>query len=117
MIGSTVWDENLSYKISAAISNYELERTTGRSFGTDEIKANIGRSIPSGNNFKAYPIYIQTLNYDNILNSIISDINIKEMIDYNHTTVRFGLRTKIICYSAQFVGVWAMLCTCYSYLN
>ena len=53
---TTIWDDELSYLLTPALSAYELERTTGVSAGNEEFQHAIRRAVPDGHTFKGFPI-------------------------------------------------------------
>lgn len=52
-----MWDDHLSYLLSAALSAYELERCTGVLCGNEEFQDAVRRAVPDGHTFKGFPIH------------------------------------------------------------
>ena len=52
---ATTWDQQLSYLLSTALSNYEFERVGGGNFATEEFQHGIKHYVPEGHTFKAFP--------------------------------------------------------------
>jgi len=53
---STQWDAQLSYLLSTALANYEMERIGGSNFAATEFQHGIKNYVPDGHTFKAFPI-------------------------------------------------------------
>ena len=52
----TSWDNHLSYLLSTALMNYELERLGGVTFASEEFQSSIKNYVPEGHTFKALPV-------------------------------------------------------------
>jgi hypothetical protein len=50
------FDDKLGNMLLPALANYELERTTGATFGQEEFQNSIKMYIPDNHTFKAFPI-------------------------------------------------------------
>lgn len=50
------FDDKLANMLLPALANYELERTTGSTFGQEEFQNAIKMYIPDNHTFKAFPI-------------------------------------------------------------
>ena len=55
---STVWDDELSYLLSPALSAYELDRSVGVCVGNEEFQEAIHNVVPEGHTFKGFPIQL-----------------------------------------------------------
>lgn len=53
---TTKWDKQLSYLLSTALINYEMERLANVTFSGEEFKSSIKNYVPEGYTFKAFPI-------------------------------------------------------------
>ena len=69
MLASTSFDDNISYILSPAICNYELERLCGLTYGNDEFKTAITQVVPDGHTFKAFPLQVQGRDINKIMSS------------------------------------------------
>jgi len=105
----TNWDSELSYLLSPALINYELDRVGNVTYGNEEFQESIQRYVPEGHTFKAYPVYFPHTRsaemFSNILNASIS----QEIINTRGDTVRFALRVKLMAYPEEKAAVWVML--------
>jgi len=55
---STVWDDELCYLLSPALSAYEMDRTVGVCAGNEEFQEAIHNVVPEGHTFKGFPIQL-----------------------------------------------------------
>ena len=53
---STVWNDELCYLLTPALSAYETERCVGVSAGNEEFQEAIRNVVPEGHTFKGFPI-------------------------------------------------------------
>lgn len=53
-----MWDEDLCYLLSPALSAYELERCVGVSAGNEEFQEAVRNAVPEGHTFKGFPIQL-----------------------------------------------------------
>jgi centrosomal protein CEP76 len=52
----TSWDQHLSYLLSTALANYELERVGGVTLANEEFQHAVKLHVPDGHTFKALPL-------------------------------------------------------------
>ena len=57
-----MWDDELSYLLTPALSGYELEHKTGLSVGNEEFQHAIRKNVPDGHTFKGFPIQFVHMN-------------------------------------------------------
>lgn len=56
---STVWDDDLCYLLTPALSAYETERCLGvGGVGNEEFQEAVRNSVPDGHTFKGFPIQL-----------------------------------------------------------
>lgn len=69
----TAWDGKLSYLISPALANYELERISNFTYGNEEFKQSVKNYVPEGYTFKGYPLQTTEIDSDKIFSTILSN--------------------------------------------
>jgi centrosomal protein CEP76 len=73
----TNWDGKLSYLISPALVNYELERIANQTYGNEEFKQSVKNYVPEGYTFKGFPLHTVEIDFDKMFGGILSsDVNI-----------------------------------------
>lgn len=65
------FDDKLSNMLLPALANYELERTTGATFGQEEFQNSIKMYIPDNHTFKAFPIQFNHRNAKTIFDTLV----------------------------------------------
>ena len=113
MLVSTYFDEGLSYILSPALVNYELERISGLTFGNEEFKAAIAQAVPDGHTFKAFPIQVQSTDPKQIFACIIQNKTGREVLDTKGDSIRFAIRTKLIAYPEHISATWTIIAVRY----
>ena len=113
MLVSTQFDDNLSYMLSPAISNYELERLCGLTYGNDEFKAAITQVVPDGHTFKAFPIQTQGFDANKIVSALLQAKVSREILDTKGDMVRFSVRARFAMYPENMAAVWTILAVRY----
>ena len=106
---STLWDPTLSYLLSPALANYELERVAGITFANEEFQSSIKNYVPEGHSFKAFPIQFNNMNVEHIALALAKSRTGYEVICTKGDEVRLGLRVKVVVYPENICAVWVML--------
>eukprot|EP01022_Parablepharisma_sp_SALTPOND_P025469 TRINITY_DN594_c0_g1_i1.p1 TRINITY_DN594_c0_g1~~TRINITY_DN594_c0_g1_i1.p1 ORF type:complete len:663 (-),score=32.86 TRINITY_DN594_c0_g1_i1:2653-4641(-) len=113
MLASSTFDESLSYMLGPALSNYELERVCGLTFGNDEFKAAITQAVPDGHMFKAFPIQTQGADPQKVFAGLMQNKVAREILDTKGDLVRFAVRAKVTVYPEDVVAIWTILAVRY----
>lgn len=69
----TAWDGKLSYMISPALANYELERISNFTYGNEEFKQSVKNYVPEGYTFKGFPFQSNDMDTDKIYSNILAN--------------------------------------------
>ena len=126
MLLTTVWDDHLSYLLTPALVNYEMERLCkylyiyiyiyiigGNTFGNEEFQSSVNNSVPEGHTFKAFPVQVQGLESEKALNTIKQSQVGYEIIQTKGDLVRFALRAKVVLYPQNVSALWIILAVRY----
>lgn len=105
----THWDDELSYLLSPALVNYELDRIGGVTYGNEEFQQSIKRYVPEGHTFKAFPSQFLGLKPNEIMNGFCKNSVGIDVLQTRGDTVRFAIRIKVVAYPEEISAVWAML--------
>jgi centrosomal protein CEP76 len=109
----THWDDELSYLLSPALVNYELDRIGGVTYGNEEFQQSIKRYVPEGHTFKAFPSQFLGLKANEIMNGFCKNSVGIDVLQTRGDTVRFAIRIKVVPYPEEISAVWAMLAVRY----
>jgi len=109
----TMWDRNLSYLLTPALVNYELDKLGAKTFGNAEFQHSIKNAVPEGHTFKGFPIQFQHLNSEKMMISLEKAATAADILNSRGDQVRFALRARIIVYAENFTAVWVMLAVRY----
>jgi centrosomal protein CEP76 len=109
----SIWDNDLSYLLSPALYNYELERVGSVTFGRDEFQQSIKNHVPQGHTFKAYPAQFAHNDCTKITASLTQAAVAQDILSTRGDTVRFALRIKVVSYPEDRLAVWLMLAVRY----
>ncbi|KAF4103509.1 hypothetical protein G5714_016392 [Onychostoma macrolepis] len=105
---ATVWDDHLSYLLSAALSAYELERCTGVSCGNEEFQDAVRRSVPDGHTFKGFPIHFLHRNARRAFATCLRSPFCEEIVCCRGDHVRLAVRVRVFAYPESACAVWIM---------
>ena len=108
-----VWDEELCYVLSPALSAYETERTLGVSAGNAEFQSAVKRAVPSGQCFKGFPTAFAHMSVSRMLAAFGRGDVPRDILQTQGSGVRFALRVKLVPYPENVVVVWVMLAVHY----
>lgn len=109
----THWDEDLSYVLTPALVNYELDRIGSVTFGNEEFQQSIKRIIPEGHTFKAFPTQFLHLRTNEMMTSITKAAVAQDILQTRGDQVRFAIRVKLVAYPEERCAVWVMLAVRY----
>ncbi len=107
------YDSTLAYMLSPALSNYELERVSGSTYGNEEFKQSIKNYIPEGYTFKAYPCHEIVVDPSLFFSSIIDNDIGKDILYSRGDNIKFAIRCKIVQYPQNILSVWCMVAVKY----
>lgn len=113
---ATVFDDNLEYLLTPALSSYELERVTGLSVGSEEFQQGIKRAVPEGHTFKGFPIQFAHLNHPSIFVALTKEKIAADILATRGDAVRFAVRCRIFLYPENVKAVWVMVAVRYHQL-
>ncbi|XP_056330786.1 centrosomal protein of 76 kDa isoform X1 [Danio aesculapii] len=105
---ATVWDDHLSYLLSAALSAYELERCAGVSYGNEEFQDAVRRAVPDGHTFKAFPINFLHCNARRAFATCLRSPFCEEIVSCRGDHVRLAVRVRVFGYPESACAVWIM---------
>ncbi|KAK7147789.1 hypothetical protein R3I94_010349 [Phoxinus phoxinus] len=105
---ATVWDDHLSYLLSAALSAYELERCTGVSCGNEEFQDAVRRAVPDGHTFKGFPIHFLHRNARRAFATCLRSPFCEEIVCCRGDHVRLAVRVRVFAYPESACAVWIM---------
>lgn len=105
---ATVWDDHLSYLLSAALSAYELERCTGVSCGNEEFQDAVRRAVPDGHTFKGFPIHFLHRNARRAFATCLRSLFCEEIVCCRGDHVRLAVRVRVFAYPESACAVWIM---------
>ncbi|XP_016117358.1 centrosomal protein of 76 kDa-like [Sinocyclocheilus grahami] len=105
---ATVWDDHLSYLLSAALSAYELERCTGVSCGNEEFQDAVRRAVPDGHTFKGFPIHFLHRNARRAFATCLRSPFCDEIVCCRGDHVRLAVRVRVFAYPESACAVWIM---------
>ncbi|CAM4698077.1 unnamed protein product [Leuciscus chuanchicus] len=105
---ATVWDDHLSYLLSAALSAYELERSTGVSCGNEEFQDAVRRAVPDGHTFKGFPIHFLHRNARRAFATCLRSPFCEEIVCCRGDHVRLAVRVRVFAYPESACAVWIM---------
>merc|ERR1712194_284979 len=95
----TRFDDDLSYALTMALSNYETDKLFGLTFSQDEFQSSIKKQVPKGHVFRAFPIQFTHKNPKSMFETMRRNPNCEEIIKANGAEIHFCLRTKIVNYA------------------
>lgn len=99
----------MSYLLSSALANYELERVGGATIANEEFQAAIKHHVPEGHTFKALPVQFTHFDTERIMHHIHSNKVGKEVLLARGDQVRHSIRVKIETYPENVCAVWVMV--------
>ncbi|KAL2083856.1 hypothetical protein ACEWY4_019374 [Coilia grayii] len=105
---ATVWDDNLSYVLSAALVAYELERCTGVSCGNEEFQDAVRRAVPDGHTFKGFPIQFLHHSANRAFATCLRSHFCEEIIGCRGDHVRLAVRVRVFAYPESACATWVM---------
>mmetsp|Transcript_4441 Transcript_4441/g.7571 ORF Transcript_4441/g.7571 Transcript_4441/m.7571 type:complete len:168 (-) Transcript_4441:47-550(-) len=106
----TTWDNQLSYLLQTALSNYEFERVSGQTFANEEFQASIKNYLPENHTFKAFPIQFTHYDTERMIYNIYNNKVGKEILLLRGSDqVKHALRVKVIVYPENVSAVWVIL--------
>ena len=106
---STSWDNQLSYLLSSALSNYELERVGGVTFANDEFQQAVKNHVPDGHTFKALPVQFTHFDTERIMHHLYSNKIGKDVLTSRGDQIKHALRVKIVPYPENICAIWVMI--------
>ncbi|XP_056618560.1 centrosomal protein of 76 kDa [Triplophysa dalaica] len=110
---ATVWDDHLSYLLSAALSAYELERCTGVTCGNEEFQDAVRRAVPDGHTFKGFPIHFLHRNARRAFATCLRSPFCEEIVCCRGDHVRLAVRVRVFAYPESACAVWIMFASKY----
>jgi centrosomal protein CEP76 len=105
----TTWDGKLSYLISPALVNYELERIANQTYGNEEFKQSVKNYVSEGYIFKGNPVHSIDKDPDGLFASIVSSEIGKDILHTRGDNSSFAIRCKIYAYPQNVISVWVMI--------
>ena len=110
----TNWDQQLSYLLQIALSNYEFERVSGSTFANEEFQSCIKNYVPEGHTFKAFPIQFTHFDTERMIHHIYQNKIGKEILMHKGSDqVRLALRVKVVPYPENVCAVWVIVAVRY----
>jgi len=106
---TTKWDKQLSYLLSTALINYEMERLANVTFSGEEFKSSIKHYVPQGHTFKAFPIQFNHLDVTKMSIALIKSRIGYEVLAAKGDMVKHALRVKVVPYPENICAVWVMI--------
>uniref|UniRef100_A0A671P4U9 Centrosomal protein 76 n=1 Tax=Sinocyclocheilus anshuiensis TaxID=1608454 RepID=A0A671P4U9_9TELE len=103
-----VWDDHLSYLLSAAHSAYELEHCTGVSCGNEEFQDAVRRAVPDGHTFKGFPVHFLHRNARRAFATCLRSPFCEEIVCCRGDHVRLVVRVRVFAYPVSACAVWIM---------
>lgn len=110
---STSWDNHLSYLLSPALANYELERLGGVTFANEEFQASIKSYVPEGHTFKALPVQFTHFDTERMMHHLFGNKTGREVVLARGDQVKHAVRVKIVPYPENVAAVWVMIAVRY----
>ncbi|KAG7470096.1 hypothetical protein MATL_G00135690 [Megalops atlanticus] len=105
---ATAWDDHLCYLLSAALSAYEMERTTGVSCANEEFQDAVRRAVPDGHTFKGFPIHFIHRNARRAFATSLRSPFCDEIVCCRGDHVRLAVRVRVFAYPESACAVWIM---------
>lgn len=106
----TNFDNQLSYLLQTALSNYEFERISGQTFANEEFQSAIKNYVPEGHTFKAFPIQFTHFEPERMIHHIYQNKNGKDILLLQGSDqIRHALRVKVVVYPENVCAVWLIL--------
>ena len=106
---TTSWDNHLSYLLSTALLNYELERLGGVTFANEEFQSSIKNYVPEGHVFKALPVQFTHFDTERMIHHIYNNKIGKEVMLARGDQMKHAVRVKIVPYPENVCAVWVMI--------
>lgn len=110
---TTKWDKQLSYLLSTALINYEMERLANVTFSGEEFKSSIKNYVPEGYTFKAFPIQFNHFDSNKMSIALLKNRIGYEVLTAKGDSVKHALRVKIVAYPENICAVWVMIACTY----
>ncbi|KAK1895479.1 Centrosomal protein of 76 kDa [Dissostichus eleginoides] len=110
---ATLWDDQLSYLLSSALSAYELERCSGVSCGNEEFQDAVRRAVPDGHTFKGFPIHFLHRNARRAFATCLRSPFCEEIVCCRGDHVRLAVRVRVFAYPESACAVWLMFAVKY----
>ena len=105
----TKFDDDLSYSMSVALTNYETDKLYGVTFGQEEFQSSIKKKVPTGHVFKAFPIQFTHKNTRNMFETMRRNPNCEEIVKANGDQMHFCLRVKQVNYPEDIFALWVVI--------
>jgi centrosomal protein CEP76 len=110
---SSQFDNRLSYLLSPALCNYELERVSNSTYGNEEFKQSIKNYVPEGYTFKAFPCHSTIMDANTFFSSCITSEIGKDILYSRGDNTNFAVRCKIYQYPQSILSCWVMFAVKY----
>lgn len=110
---ATIWDEELSYLLSPALSAYELEHSCGVSTGNEDFQDAIRRNVPEGHTFKGFPIQFIHTNARRAFATCLKAAICEEIICCRGDQIKLAVRVRTFPYPEKTVATWVMFAVKY----
>ena len=106
---TTIFDDNLSYLLSSALSSYEMERVVGTTVSTDDFQQSIKHYVTEGHTFLGLPIQFSHRSPTRIMLYLLKAKIGISILECRGDHVRHALRCKIYAYPENTTSVWICL--------
>lgn len=113
----TKFDDKLSYLLTSAVSNYELERTLSVTYGQEDFQYAIKNHIPENHTFKAFPIQFNHRRSGDIFNVLKNAPVCEDILATRGDSVFFGIKVKIFGYPENYHSLWVVVAVRYLELD
>eukprot|EP00762_Andalucia_godoyi_P003172 ANDGO_00990.mRNA.1 Centrosomal protein of 76 kDa OS=Danio rerio GN=cep76 PE=2 SV=1 len=108
-----LFDSQLAYMLSSALSSYELEKLTGIPTSSSDFSAAVQHTVPDGYSFKGFPMQFSHIIPSKMFHILVQSQVGNDVIRSRGTDVRFGVRTRVFVYPENVVATWLMVAVMY----
>jgi len=103
------FDDKLANMLLPALANYELERTTGQTFGQEEFQNAVKSYIPENHTFKAFPIQFNHRRPKDMFDTLANAPIAEDIINARGDSIFFAIKTKIYVFPENIHSVWVTI--------
>ena len=115
---STVWSEELSYRLTPALASYEMERVTAVKLFEEEFQSAIHFSTPLHHVFRAVPFQFGGLEVGGMMAGMLENEDFVTMVHEGErgdrggdggVGLQFGVKVKVVPYCEEVMAVWVIV--------